>query len=623
MLCYLLSTGKVGNIIGIPLVEQVDGSVVALSQRTDTSLNHTLLEEQDHATFHQFDPHAISITTTNLPSDVIQLLKSTSLLDVEPLKADHITTYVTRALQHFSPFLGASSVQYVGWVSGFFEWLRCSPLESILRGYLHELSLLPVNSGELRTISSDVFSANHTHISDGLVQSLQHLGLSFLHPGVSVLGKKYLDPYLKSLDNPRHVFTSLPSLHQRPSDQEIYSLQDYILSHRWTIQKDQAILAILRKLPIYNHMIPSTLSSPQPSSSVTNYLTERSSIPNNAIIRVVAPDTALLPIIPNVFFTSQLSLVQVLDRTLGITSNLDILQLVIRHFQSQPPDLQAKFLEQFSTMHIPSTSLSRLKSIPFVLGADGQFHTPQMLVNPANQLANLLPPDSPHLPQCQTTLQQGMINSLQSLSLLLTILTAEIFQEIIGIITKKQDAQLSNLLLSFLDDNTTSWSIPDLLLDHPWLDTTHGLSSPAGSRDCHFAKLCNRVLPLLKRAERIQSQRLLHALHWNKPPTLQVVVAQFRALVSEENSSCPELLPVTSFLGSHLEELSRSGYLKELGRFLKGRSWVPTYGSTLSSTTFAIFSQDLIIHPFRQITSLFADDKDSRSFLEEMGCMEK
>ena len=418
------------------------------------------------------------------------------------------------------------------------------------------------------------------------------------------------------------TLTSLPPLHQGLSDPEAHSLQDYILSHKWTIQKDQAALAILKALPIYNHMVPSNLSLPQPSSSMTNYLTEWSSIPDGVIIRVVVPGVTLLPIVPNTFFTSQLSLVQILDQTLGATSNLDILQLVIHHFQSQPPDLQATFLEQLSTVYIPSTSLSHLQSTPFILGADGQFHSPKTLVDPTNRLANLLPPDSPHLPQYQTALQQRMVGSLQSLSLLSNTLTVEIFQEIVGIITNKQDTQLSNLLLDFLDD-TTSWSISNLLLDCPWLDTTHGLSSPASSHDHHFAALCNRVLPLLKRAKRVQSQKLLHALRWNIPPTLQVVVAQFRALVSEGKPSCPELFPVTSFLGSHLEELSSSGQLQELEQSIKRRIWVPTFGSTLTSTSFATFKQDFVIHPFKQIASLFADNRDARSFLQAMGCMEE
>ena len=340
-------------------------------------------------------------------------------------------------------------------------------------------------------------------------------------------------------------------------------------------------------------------------------------------MRVVAPDITLLPIVPNTFFTSEPSIVQVLDQKLGIMSNLEVLQLIIHNFQSQPPELQAKFLEQFSTTHIPSALLSHLRSIPFILCADGQLHAPQTLVDPINRLAKLLPLNSFRLPQCETTLQQMMVNNLRSLSLLPSSLTKEIFQEIVNTIIKEKDTKLSNSLLDFLDDDTISWSLPNLLLDCPWLDTTSGLSPPAGSHGHHFAELCNRVLPLPKKARRIQSQKLLHALHWDGPPALQVVVTQFRTLVSEENPSCPELLPVTSFLGSHLGELSRSGHLQELKQFIKGKSWVPTSGSTLTSTTFAIFKQDLIIRPFKQIISLFADNKDARSFLQAMGCTDK
>ena len=622
MLDYLLSTGRVENITGIPLIEQVDGSVIALSLRAGAP-NHILLEEPDLVVFRQFDPQAIPITRTNLPSNTIQLLKSTTLLNVESLRVDHVIGYIGSALCYFGPFPGASSNTssgYINWVSGFFEWLQGSPLENVLCSHLNGHSLLPINDGQLKPISSGVFSANHTHISNGLVQLLQHLGLSCLHPGISVLAQKYLDPHLKSLNNPHHVLTSLPPLNQRLSDPDVCFLQDYILSHKWTIQRDWDILAILRTLPIYAHMVPSDLSLS--SSSMTNYLTEWSSIPSGLEIRVVAPGVTLLPIVPNTFFTSQLPPVQVLDQTLGFNSTLDILQLVIHHFQSQPSGLQAKFLKQLTTTYIPSTSLSLLNSIPFVLSADGRFHAPQTLVDPIDRLAKLLPPDSPRLPQYQTALQQGMVDNLRSLSLLPNTLTMEIFEEIIGVIRNKQDTQLSNLLLDFLE-NTMSWSIPNLPLSSPWLDTTHGLSSPADSHDHRFAELCNRILPLLKRAKRIQSQKLLCALHWNTPPTLQVVVAQFKALVNEGKPSCPELFPVASFLGSHLEELSRSGHSRELEQFTKGKGWVPTHGSTLTSTTFAIFRQDLIIRPFKQIISQFADDRSAKSFLEAMGCMEE
>ena len=626
LLEYLLSTGKVENIIGIPLVQQVDGSVIALSQRADKSPNHILLEELDQVVFHQFDPQSIPITRTNLPTTAIQLLKSTTILDVELLNTSHVIEYVNHALNHFGPFIGApSSVsgQYIDWISKFFEWLQCSPLEGTLCDCLHKYSLLPVNGGQLKPISSSVFSPNHTHVNGELVQVLQHLGLSFLHPGISASAQKYLDPHLKSLNNPLHVFTSLPPLQQGLSDPDIYSLQDYILSHNWTIQRDQAILGILRTLPIYKRMVPANPSLCQSSNSMTNYLTEWSNIPNDTVVRVVAPDTTLLPIVPNTFFTSELSLVQVLDQELRVTSNLQVFQLVIHNFQSQPPELQAKFLEQLSTTHIPSTSLLHLKSTPFILCADEKFHTPQMLVDPIHRLAKLLPLNSPHLPQYQTTIQQRMIDSLRSLSLLPNTLTMEIFQEVTSIIIEKQDTQLSNLLLNFLDDGTISWSIPNLLLDHPWLNTTNGLLPPASSHDHHFAKLCNRVLPLPKVVKRIQSQKLLHALCWDKPPALQVVVTQFEALVSEGNSSCPELFTVTSFLGSRLGELSRSGHLQGLKQFVQGKSWVPTSGSTLTSTAFAIFRQDLVIHPFKHIISIFADNMNARSFLQAMGCTER
>ena len=624
LLDYLLSTGKVENIIGIPLVQQLDGSVIALSQRMDTSPNHILLEEPDQVIFHQFDPQAISITRANLPSTAIQLLKSTTILNVELLDAKHVMSYVRCALNYFVPSAGESSSassQYISWISEFFEWLQSSPLEGTLHSILHKHSLLPVNGGQLKSISSGVFSACHTCANRELVQLLQHLGLSFLHTGISPLAQKYLDPKLKSLNNPLHVLTSLPPLHQRLSDSDICSLQDYILSHKWTIQRDQSILGILRTLPIYEQMVPSNPSLPQLSNSMTNYLKQWSTIPNGVVLRVVPPGITLLPIVPNTFFTSQLSLVQVLDQRLGVTPNPEILQLAIHNFQSQPQELQANFLEHLSTTHIPSTFLSHLKSIPFIMCADGKLHAPKFLVNPISRLGKLLL-DSPHLPLCQTTLQQRMVKSLRSLSLLSNTLTMEIFQEIIEVIMKKQDTQLSNTLLNFLDDDTTSWSIPHLLLDHPWLNTTQGLLPPTGSHDHHYADLCNRVLPLPKRDERIKSQKLLHALHWEGPPALHVIVTQFRALVNEGKPSCPELFPVTSFLGSHLKELSRGGHLQDLEQFVKGRSWVPTSGSTLTSTTFAIFGQD-IVRPFRQITPRFAEDSCARSFLKAMGCMDK
>ena len=617
---YLLSTGRVENIIGIPLIKLVDGSIIALSKRTDTSPNHILLEPQDHTVFHQFDPQAILITT--LPSTAIQYLKSTTLLDVEPLKADHIINYINHTHIHFGLSTATSSStlgKCIDWVSKFFEWTYHSPLEKVLHGHLHKHPLLPVNGGQFKSISSGVFSPRNTHINHGLVQLLQHLGLPFLYPGISVLAQKYLDPYLKSIDNPHHVLTSLPSLNQHLSSQDVQSLQDYILSHKWTIQGDQVILAILRTLPIYSHMEPTNPSLSQ-SNSMTNYLTSWSSIPGSVEIKVVAPDVTLLPIVPDTFFTSHLSLVQILDQNLKVTSTIDIF---LHNFQSQPPDLQARFLDQLTTMHIPSHSLSPLRSIPSILGADGQLHAPQVLVDPTSKLAGLLPPDSPHLPQYQTTLQHRMINSLRSLSLLPNTLTMDIFQEIVGVIMNKQDTQLSRSLLDFLDDDTQSWSISNLLPNHQWLETTHGLSSPAHSYDHRFAELCNHVRPLLKGARRVRSQKLLHALHWDTPPTIQVVTDQFKALVSKENPSCPELLPVTSFLGSHLGELSNSGQLQELKQFVKGKSWVPTYGYKLTSTTLAIFQQDHVILPFKQIRSQFADNKDARSFLQAMGCMEK
>ena len=626
LLDYLLSTGKVENIIDIPLLEQVDGSIIALSQKTETSSNHVILGEQDHQVFHQFAPHAISITRINLSSSITQLLQSTPLLNVEPLAADHILTYISQAPSHFGPFSGASSstfIQYTSWISRFFEWLQCSPLENILCGQLYKYPLLPIHSGELKPVSSNIFSTNYTHTNNELVELLQRVGLSFLHTGVSATAQKYLD--LKSLNNPYHVFTSLPPLLQPLSDPEIHTLQDYIVSHRWSIQKNPDILATLKKLPIYAHMVPSNPSLPQPNKYVASYLTKWSSIPNGVTFRVVAPGVTVLPMVLNTFFTphSELSLVQVFGQALEITSNTDILHLAINHFQSQPQGLQAMFLELLSTVYIPSTSLSQLKSISFVLCADGKLHAPQGLVDPTDRLAKLLSPHSSHLPQYQTILEKRVVNSLKSLSLLPNTLTMEIFQEIVGIIIQKQDTKLSNLLLKFLNDNSTSWSMTSLLLNSPWLNTTNGLSSPANSHDHKYAELCNRVLPLLQGAKRIQSQKLLCALCWDTPPSLQIVVAQFKELVKEGKPSCSELLPVTSFLGSHLERLSRSGQLQKLEQFVKGKSWVPTYGSTLASTTFAIFKQDQFIPHFKQITLQFADNKDARSFLQAMGCMEK
>ena len=624
LLEYLLSTGKIENIVGIPLIEQVDGSIVPLSRREDTSPNHVLLGPRDQEVFCHFDPRAILVAT--LPSTAIPHLKSTTLLDVEPLKADHVMSYVGHAPSYFGPPTGTSygiSDRYTDWVSKFLEWIRRSPLENALRSWLHNYPLLPVNGGQLKAVSDGVFSPKHTYTNDGLVQFLQRLGFSFLHPGISDPAQQHLDPHLKSLDNPRHVLTPLPSFDQGLSTTDVSFLQDYILSHRYAVQKDQVVRPILRKLPIYNHMNPANSSLPEPSNPVSNYSTSWSKIPDGLEIRVVASGILLLPITPSTFFTSHLALVQILDSTLGITSNTDILELAIHHFQSQPPELQARFLDQLTTTHIPRGSLSNLQSIPFLLGADGRFHAPQSLVDPTSKFANLLPPNSPHLPQHQTTLQHKIIASLRHLSLLPSAFTMKIFQEIVDVIVANQDTRLSNSLLDFLDDDTTSWSLPNLLLDHKWLETTNGLSSPNGSHGHQFAELCNNVLPILKRARRIQSLRLLRALHWDTPPSLRVVVEQFKALVSKRDLSCPELFPVMSFLGSNLGELSRSGHLQGLEEFVRGRSWVPTHGSTSTYTLFAIFRQDLAFHPFKPITSRFADDEEARSFLQAMGCKEE
>ena len=598
----------------------MDGSIVSLSRREGASPNHVLLGPEDQEVFRHFDPRAILVTT--LPSTAISHLKSTTVLDVEPLKADHVISYVGRAPSYFGTPSGISD-GYVGWVSKFIEWIRCSPLENALRGWLHYYPLLPVNGSQFKTVSDGVFSPKHAYISDGLVQFLQQLGFSFLRPGISDLAQQYLDPHLKSLDNPRQVLTSLPSFDQGLSTSDVSSLQDYILSHRHVIQNDQVVRPILRKLPIYNHMNPTNPSLPETSYPARNYSTSWSRIPDGLEIRVVAPDIPLLPISPSIFFTSHLPLVQTLDPILGITSTTDILELAIYNFQSQPPQLQARFLDQLTTTYIPTNSLSRLQSIPFLLGADGRLHAPQTLVDPTSRFTNLLPPDSPHLPQHQTTLQHKIIASLRLLSLLPNTLTMEIFQEIVNIIVTKQDTRLSNSLLDFLDDDTASWSLPNLLLDHRWLETTSGLSSPRESHGHQFAELCNNVLPILNRARKIQSSRLLRALCWDTPPPLHVVIAQFKALVSKRDPFCPELLPVTSFLGSCLGELSGSGQLQELEQFIKGRSWVPTHGSTLTSTTFAIFKQGLAFRPFQYITSRFADDRNARAFLQVMGCKEE
>ena len=620
LLEYFLSTGRIENIVGISLIEQVDGSIISLSRRGDTPSNHVLLEPQDQEVFCHFDPRAILVAT--LPGIAIPHLKSTTLLNVEPLKADHVMSYVGGAAAYFGTSSGISD-RYTGWVSKFLEWIHHSPLKNALRGWLRDRPLLPVDGGQLKMISNLIFSPKHTYTNDGLVQFLQRLGLSFLHPGISDPAQQYLDPHLKSLDNPRDVLTSLPSIDQGLSTPDVSFLQDYILSHRHIVQKDQVIRPILRKLPIYDHMNPTNPSLSDPSNPVPNYSTSWSKIPDGLEIRVVASGTPLLPITPSTFFTSHLPLVQILDPTLGITSNTDILELAIHNFQSHSPELQARFLDQLTTTHIPKNSLSNLQSIPFLLGADGRLHAPQSLVDPTSKFANLLPPDSPRLPQYRTTPQHKIIASLRHLSLLPDALTMEIFQEIVDVIVTKQDIRLSNSLLDFLDDDTTSWSLPNLLLDHKWLETTNGLSSPNGSHGHQFAELCNNVLPILKRARSIQSSRLLRDLHWDTPPTLQVVVAQFKALVNKSDPSCPELLPVTSFLGSNLGELSRSGQLQELEQSVKGRSWVPTHGSTLTSTTFAIFKQDLAYHPFKYITSQFTDDGNARSFLQAMGCKEE
>ena len=626
LLEYLLSTNTIENIVGISLIEQVDGSIISLSRRGDTPSNHVLLEPQDQEVFCHFDPRAILVAT--LPGIAIPHLKSTTLLDVEPLKANHVMSYVGRAPSYFGlPAETSSGIsdEYTGWVSKFLEWIHHSPLKNALRGWLRDRPLLPVDGGQLKMISNLIFSPKHTYTNDGLVQFLQRLGFSFLHPGISDPAQQYLDPHLKSLDNPRHVLTSLPSFDQGLSTPDVVSLQDYILSHGHVARKDQVIQSILRKLPIYDHMNPTNPSLPEPSNPAPNYSTSWSRIPDDSKIRVVvvSPDIPLLPIAPNIFFTSHLSLVQILYPKLVTVSDTDILKLAIHNFQSQPPELQARFLDQLTTTHIPKNSLSNLQSIPFLLGADGRLHAPRSLVDPTSKFANLLPPDSPRLPQYRTTPQHKIIASLRHLSLLPDALTMEIFQEIVDVIVTKQDIRLSNSLLDFLDDDTTSWSLPNLLLDHKWLETTNGLSSPNGSHGHQFAELCNNVLPILKRARSIQSSRLLRDLHWDTPPTLQVVMAQFKALVNKSDPSCPELLPVTSFLGSNLGELSRSGQLQELEQSVKGRSWVPTHGSTLTSTTFAIFKQDLAYHPFKYITSQFTDDGNARSFLQAMGCKEE
>ena len=349
---YLLSTDNILNIIGLPFIKTVSGSVAVLSALNSQppKKTYTMLDRGEFNVFGKCDDDSI-IALKDLPSHVAKILQSQGpeSINVEKLGSQRIVEYL--ALYPIRLGLDSSCLKVehraVQWLSIFWVWISTYSDKEYLYGEIEHLYLLPTTQG-LKTVETTLFKSRGEHPVN--IEHLSFLGVVFLDADVNEAAHAVIASRgrLKFINQDIHAL--LDSL---PSDPSSLSLdkgtRSFILkfisvrasaacASQGPFNEEQ--IRRLRKLPIY----PVLVSSDTPPLTYNWTF-----IPDGYSIRTISRPN-FLPVVENIVFVEAQFLTSPLlgylqpDNPHALSED-QFLALTLEHFTEQSTSLQGVVLQ--------------------------------------------------------------------------------------------------------------------------------------------------------------------------------------------------------------------------------------------------------------------------------------
>lgn len=623
---YLASSAEISALLDLPLMPPIAGNRVSLRSSSIGCTTYVLLDDEAKHLFGRWDDQAIALGQLPEVIQTILLQQPEGSLNIRRLSCDIVTSYLATAFQRFDISSATAHeaqipTQAVEWFNAFWIWVASWTFRKSLYPSISSLALLPTAKGGLQLPCLGIFSAEPISTLQPLLQTV---GVPFTHPSANERVRTYLRErgIIKSISN-------IPDLlnHLRPEDVSslgeagVSRLRAHLVSAHTRLndtEKDK-----LRRLPIFQRLDPSTDARDETSSVKS---VEHAS---GYELKCV-PEGPRLPMIPNVFYTPDLSLARLIHPSIQTLSEVQTITLAISHFPSQPRELQLLFLRRINEVRgeIPQRVLEVLRSTTFVPTASGILGSPANLIDPRSEVAELFLPKNAQHPDVSTKLRKKIVEALQVLGFLNDKLTVEMARERITFIARgnAQGSQIAEKLLDILETQPFDLRLLEGSVGYAWLPTEAGLCPPSQCRDKRDELLCKGVLPLLKRGREIRSSRLRKVFGWDQNVQLSVVIERFKQVVAtdvENNHRKNDLRSLICEFGSRVTAIDNASLL-ELQNCVEGQLWIPVSGSGgLVSTVSGVFLLEGSLPVFRRISSSLANNFGTKTFLKLMGCTER
>ncbi|KAG6809588.1 hypothetical protein H0H92_015655 [Tricholoma furcatifolium] len=600
---YLLSTNDLTYIVGLPVVPVGDRRIV-LESCENSDIDHVLLESKEFALFGACDSNAISLEEVS--PRFAKLLRDCgpAVLNVQVLSPEIALEY----LQEILPSMD--------WVSDFWIWMEEWSCSQTLYSKIGDLDLLPTQEG-IKPASYYLFDVED--VDPKYLSALKELRIPFLDPTFSqharsaLLGFKALSDiydlaeFLDALD-----VVALSSF--SPNEKIACQLVDYLTS--CTFKKlNHNQRKKLRRLSIF------------PSFSPAGQVRIR--IPDNcAVFGADLEDISLLPVLTHTVILGgsrsgmNLALLQALDPNIrGFLSDLDVLGLGVKNFDSQPFQIQRAYVAYMASnkSRIPSALIDTVGNTAFVVVSDGSKHCPVDLVDPRSSLAAIYEAEKKHFPQNNRD-QKQLIMNLRTLDLMKATLSPQILAERINHITASQDQKCARKLIQLIFE--TKFELPEIdEVSEQWLPTSDGLLKPDNCRDDpDQAELFDRVLCPLGSGLRTDAS-FRAAFGWDQPVPVGVIIEQLSRILKDGEStvSYSAVLKITQEL---IARTLSGTEIQNLMDVVDGQEWVPVMGKRqlLVKTENAVFFDEYISAGFYPVA---ISGERSCNFFARMGCSER
>jgi hypothetical protein len=630
----------------LPWFSRTDGSLVSLTSPS-ASTQWIIPETEEEAWLFADDPHMLA---WNCVSDDLRvhLLKASAaeVLNVTPLHVALVSTFLASRFSHLDSSTDELPEAYVthhfDWLVRFWTWIAQWPArENFFKtqaGRVQHLHLLPTSRKSLRKMSSQVVIFRN--VSQVVVKAWGALGVHGLHDSiprdaVSIFKEKH---FALEQGTPGFVALLIKSciMDRQPLlDQHSFKhIRDSLTSGlrleaepEFSVEDQNKLL----QLPVFMvRLLPGNNSILGPASGKRIFI----SLPDNYPLPRLLNDQIVYVDMGD-FSTA--NLIKLVDRNrLEICSELDILRLAIEHWDSQPTDLQDRFISNiFDNRRHTFELRERLKTLNFVsVNQIDHRVPPRGLIHPHSSLAVLYKGEAGKIPTGLLASRRYLL-VMENESFVKSSLDESIVQERLeylssGAPDEKANVNKAAALVKLLNQSWRSSYGPHISRRRSmkWFPC-NGLSlvDPDHCRDSHpgphahpyYYNFCLNILDGIV----VSELGFRSALGWSDPIPSPVLIEQLRKTLNTSDRKRDRLVELLNYLGRLRSEGRLTREVEHLKQIVEGQLWIPVMRSigshNMATSKHAVLLESGLRPPFRQV------DPQLRypHFLLEMGCTQR